>query len=458
MRYHFILCVALSSLNLLLVIGCNAEDSIGSQQAKPAAAVETPSTNAASSQSAPAASLDEPKKRSAPLGKPDEPKKPAYAALGGPDKQVAKPKFALKRMTPMGPGVGGNAPDRAAELKRLIDTYQGLAIRYSDGLVLATTPEEKEALASRAPSARALRPIAVLVVHLIATDPKDEPALEALGFLCKFIGTPEIDAVLAGDFSEGTSVDPYALLLEHHASNPKIISAIRRLPRGEETDAFLRTVFDKTFSPEVRWAAGAQLIASLRRNNRPEEELEEIVIEMSEDRYLEGVPVGGGSNARTWAANKLREIRTLGIGKELPEVLGIKLDGGTGNIADYRGKIVVLDVWTTWCGPCRTMIPHHTELTERLKDEPFAILSVSCDKDQETLTTFLEGTEMPWDHWWVAPDSEFKKTLNIASFPTIYVLDDKGIIRYKNIRDEQLDEAINTLLQEVDQPAAEPQS
>ena len=57
---------------------------------------------------------------------------------------------------------------------------------------------------------------------------------------------------------------------------------------------------------------------------------------------------------------------------------------------------------------------------------------------------------MPWDHWWVAPDSEFKKTLNIASFPTIYVLDHNGVIRYKNIRDENLDKAIDELLAEIE--------
>ena len=98
------------------------------------------------------------------------------------------------------------------------------------------------------------------------------------------------------------------------------------------------------------------------------------------------------------------------------------------------------------------MIPHHVEMSERLKDKPFALLSVSCDRDKETLETFLKETAMPWDHWWVAPDSEFKKALNISSFPTIYVLDGNGVIRHKNIKDEPLEEAVEALLAEIEEP------
>jgi thiol-disulfide isomerase/thioredoxin len=458
MRFHFILCVALCSLGSLLASGCSAENPAGGQQEKALTAAETASV---------AKTTDA--KSAAPLGKA---KKPTSALLGSPKKPTsaplgrAKPKFALKNKTPMASNVGANAQDRTAEVKRLIDAYQGIAIRYSDGLVRASTPEEIEALAPHAPSARALRSIVVLIADLVAADPKDAAALDALVFLCKFIGVPEIDVALVGKPSDETSdkaesgkaesgkVDPIALLLEHHADNPKIVSALRRLPRGDAADAFLQTLFNKTYNPNVRWSAGAQLISSLRRNSRPQEMTEKVVITMSEDRYLEGVPVGRETNAREWAVNKLREIRTLGIGKLLPEVFGNKLEGSVGNITDYRGKVVVLDVWTTWCGPCHAMIPHEVEMVERLKDKPFVLLSVSCDRDQETLEKFLEGTSMPWDHWWVAPDSEFKKTLNISSFPTIYVLDGKGVIRHKNIKDEQLEEVVDALLKEMEEPAA----
>ncbi len=457
MRSTLCLCVSTCLLNLLLLSGCSAEDAGVGQQAKPVAKLSSATVEAEKPEASSAAKLDAPKKATfAPLGSPDKAKsvkadtekKPVVAKLGSP----GKPKFALKR-TGFGPGAGANAPDRAAEVKRLIAAYENIAIRYADMMVLATTPEQEEAAAKHCPSAKALRSIATLLAHIVAVDATDEPAMEALSFLVKYVGVPEIDAVFAGEFSDGTQVDPMAMLLEHHANNPNMVGTLRRLPRSSSADAFLIALFQKTLNPDVRWLSGAQLIASLRRNGRPEEEMEKVVVAMSEDRYLEGVKVGR-SNARDWAVNKLREIRTLGIGNVLPEVSGEKLEGGIGNVSDYRGKVLLLDVWTTWCGPCRAMTPHHIELVERLKDKPFAMLSVSCDRDKATLEEFLANNSMPWDHWWVEAESEFKKTLNIASFPTIYVLDAEGVIRYKNIKDEELDQAIDTLLSESESSAA----
>lgn len=441
---HLIVCTVLSSHSL-------ADQQTATLSTKPLQAVENTASTAETSKS---------KKRVAKLGttnqaivadSTEEKKKVAFATLGSPNMAATgKPKYALRTDVGMAPGVGGNATDRVAEVKRLVAAYEGIALRYADGLVLAQTPEEKEALAPRAPSARALRSIAALIAHLVAVDPTDDAALDAMVFLSKFIEVPEIAAILSGESTKGaaTKFDLHTELLEHHAANPKTIEAFRRLPRGEQTDILMHRIVEKTFNPEVRWAAGAQLFASHRRNGRADA-MEQLAVVLSEDRYLEGVKAGHKLSARQWAVNKVREIRTLGVGQELPEVFGNKLEGGIGNINDYRGKVVVLDVWTTWCGPCRGMIPHHVELTERLKDKPFSMLSVSCDRDQETLEAFLKDTSMPWDHWWVAPESEFKKTLNIASFPTIYVLDHKGVIRYKNIRDEQLEEAVDKLLAEI---------
>jgi len=89
------------------------------------------------------------------------------------------------------------------------------------------------------------------------------------------------------------------------------------------------------------------------------------------------------------------------------------------------------------------------EMVERLRDEPFALVSVSCDEDRETVEEFLEDREMPWNHWWVSQESEFKKSLNIASFPTVIVLDAQGVIRHKNIKGKELDDAVEQLLREA---------
>ena len=151
------------------------------------------------------------------------------------------------------------------------------------------------------------------------------------------------------------------------------------------------------------------------------------------------------------AAEKMRFfLDNLIVGKLMPDVETERLDGKKTKISDYRGKVVVLDIWTTWCGPCRGMIPHERELVEKLKDKKFAFISVSADDKKETLEQFLEKEKMPWNHWWDGSRGKLTETLQIRFFPTIYVLDDKGVIRYKHVREKAMDDAVEELLKKMD--------
>jgi hypothetical protein len=71
------------------------------------------------------------------------------------------------------------------------------------------------------------------------------------------------------------------------------------------------------------------------------------------------------------------------------------------------------------------------------------------DADKKTLTDFLARTPMPWIHWWNGAEGKLIDTLNILHYPTIFVLDGNGVIRFKEVRGEELDEAVNTLLEEA---------
>jgi hypothetical protein len=97
------------------------------------------------------------------------------------------------------------------------------------------------------------------------------------------------------------------------------------------------------------------------------------------------------------------------------------------------------------------MIPHEKQMVERLKDRPFALIGVNSDGGRSALQKIIKDNGITWRNF-VDGDTSgpIASKWGVAGWPTIYVLDAKGVIRYKNPSDEKkLDEAVNTLLAEA---------
>ena len=112
----------------------------------------------------------------------------------------------------------------------------------------------------------------------------------------------------------------------------------------------------------------------------------------------------------------------------LPEVAGRRLDGVEERLSDYRGRIVLLDFWATWCGPCVAALPKLRELVARLPADRFALISISVDDELETVTRFIEDAPMPWTNWHVGDGSDFARLLRIRTLPTYVLADENGRI------------------------------
>ena len=99
------------------------------------------------------------------------------------------------------------------------------------------------------------------------------------------------------------------------------------------------------------------------------------------------------------AEAELYEIRGLAIGKTAPEITGEDLNGRPMKLSDYRGKVVVLDFWGDWCGPCRAMYPHERSLVNRLDGKPFALLGINSDSDPQKLKARMKEENVTWPFW-----------------------------------------------------------
>ena len=98
------------------------------------------------------------------------------------------------------------------------------------------------------------------------------------------------------------------------------------------------------------------------------------------------------------------------------------------------------------------MYPHERSLVKRLAGKPFALLGVNSDRDREALKEVMAKEEITWRSWWDGGSTRgpIAGQFNVSSWPTIYVLDAKGVIRYKGVRGAAMDKAVDTLLAEIE--------
>lgn len=95
------------------------------------------------------------------------------------------------------------------------------------------------------------------------------------------------------------------------------------------------------------------------------------------------------------------------------------------------------------------MIPHEKEMVARLKDEPFALLGINSDGDRSVLNKILKEQNITWRQGVDGSTSGPLATKwNVQGWPTIFVIDKKGVIRYKDLRDKALEDAVVKLLKE----------
>ena len=125
------------------------------------------------------------------------------------------------------------------------------------------------------------------------------------------------------------------------------------------------------------------------------------------------------------------------------------VDGKEVDLAKMRGKVVLIDFWATWCGPCVAELPNVLKAYEKLHDKGFEIVGISLDQDQAKLESFVKEKGMKWSQYFDGKgwQNDISSRFGIQSIPAMWLVDKKGMLVSNDVRGK-LEELVEKALKE----------
>jgi thiol-disulfide isomerase/thioredoxin len=115
----------------------------------------------------------------------------------------------------------------------------------------------------------------------------------------------------------------------------------------------------------------------------------------------------------------------------LDKLLALKftaVDGKTVDVGQMRGKVVLIDFWATWCGPCRAEVPDVVAAYKKYHDKGFEVVGISLDHDKDTMVNFTEQNGMAWPQYFDGQgwDNAISSSFGVGQIPTMILIGKDG--------------------------------
>ncbi|MGD8452727.1 MAG: TlpA disulfide reductase family protein [Phycisphaerae bacterium] len=150
-----------------------------------------------------------------------------------------------------------------------------------------------------------------------------------------------------------------------------------------------------------------------------------------------------GQSKLTWNIEKVK-VQGVYRGKPAPDFEVTTLDGQPFKLSALRGKVVLLDFWATWCGPCVAELLNVKKAYEEYAKDGLVVVGISFDRTAQTARDYVAKQELPWTQIWAekGPDSPIANLYGVGAIPATFLIGPDGVVIDKDLRGEDLLRAV----------------